>query len=775
MERPIRILHLEDDPADAELAQAKIEGAGLACQVTLVQARDEFHNALQRGGYDVILADYQLPMYDGMSALRLARELCPDVPFIFVSGTMGEDAAIEGLTKGATDYVLKQKLSRLAPAITRALREAENRRERRRAEEALQASEARLAGIIESAMDAIVTVDNEQHIILFNAAAERMFGCSAAEALGQSPDRFMPERFRQMHRDYFQAIAQADGTKSVTEGIALVVGHRANGEEFPMEASISRVEANGAGLYTVILRDITERQRAEEELRKLSRAVEQSANVIVITDAQGTIEYANPRFTETTGYTLEEAMGQHTRILKSGHTPPEEYKRLWEMITAGKEWRGEFHNKKKTGELYWESASISPIRNADGVITHFLAVKEDITERKRAEAAQVHLEEQLRQAQRMECVGRLASGVAHDFNNLLTVIRGYCEFVRNSMPVGDPRSGDLEQIRLASERAAGLTRQLLAFSRQQVMAPTVINLNDLVANLHKMLGRLIGEDVTLSTVLQPELWPITADPGQIEQVIMNLAANARDAMPTGGRLTIETGNVRLDESYAQTHLEAPIGPCVMLAVTDTGYGMDEATQARIFEPFFTTKEPDKGTGLGLATVYGIVKQSGGDITVYSEPGQGTIFKIYLPAGEAAPKDAAAPQPPPPVRRGGHETILLVEDDKTVRDLVRLTLQAEGYTVLEADSGGEALSLAGRHQGRVDLLMTDVVMPNMNGRELAERLKALYPRIKILFMSGYTNGTMVRHGVLTAEIKFLPKPFTPIALTSKVREVLDESI
>jgi two-component system cell cycle sensor histidine kinase/response regulator CckA len=774
MERPIRILHLEDDPADMELAQAKIEEAGLACQVTLAQTRDEYRNALQRGGYDVILADYQLPAYDGMSALRLARELCPDVPFIFLSGTMGEDAAIEGLTEGATDYVLKQKLSRLAPAIKRALREAENRRERRRAEEALQTSEARLSGIIESAMDAIVTVDNEQHIVLFNAAAERMFGCSAAEALGQSPDRFIPERFRQMHREYFQAFAQVGGAKSAMEGIALIVGRRADGEEFPMEASISRIEAAGAGLYTVILRDVTERQRAEEELRKLSHAVEQSANIIIITDAQGYIEYANPRFTEITGYSLEEAMGQHTRILKSGHTPPEEYKRLWETITAGKEWRGEFHNKKKTGELYWESASISPIKNAEGVITHFLAVKEDITERKRAEAVQAHLEEQLRQAQRMESVGRLASGVAHDFNNLLTVIRGYCELVRTSLPVGDPRSGDLEQIRQASERAAGLTRQLLAFSRQQVMAPTVLDLNDLVTNLHKMLGRLIGEDIALSTILQPGLWPITADPGQIEQVIMNLAANARDAMPTGGQLTIETGNIHLDESYAQTHLEAPTGPCVMLAVTDTGHGMDKPTQARIFEPFFTTKEPDKGTGLGLATVYGIVKQSGGDITVYSEPGQGTIFKIYLPAGEAAAKGPVVPQPHPSAGRGGHETILLVEDEKAVRELVRLILQAEGYTILEADSGGEALSLARRHQGQIDLLMTDVIMPHMNGRELAERLKALYPRLRVLFMSGYTNDTMVRHGVLTAEIKFLPKPFSPVTLASKVREVLDES-
>jgi two-component system cell cycle sensor histidine kinase/response regulator CckA len=645
MEQLIHILHLEDDPADAELVQAKLEEADLNCQITRVQTRAEFDDALRQGGYDLILGDFRLPMYDGMSALRLAQELCPDVPFVFVSGIMGEDAAIEGLTEGATDYVLKQRLSRLAPAIKRALHEAENWRER---------------------------------------------------------------------------------------------------------------------------------QRAEEELRKLSRAVEQSASIIIITDAQGYIEYANPRFTETSGYTLAEAIGQHTRLLKSGHTPPEEYKRLWETITVGKEWRGEFRNKKKNGELYWESVSISPIKNADGVITHFLAVKEDITARKQAEEARTELEEQLRQSQKMESIGRLASGVAHDFNNLLTVIQGYSTLMQARLPNGDPQMEMLDQIRLASERAAALTRQLLAFSRQQILTPAVLDLNELVANLHKMLGRLIGEDITLSMALQPELWSITADPGQIEQVIMNLVVNARDAMPTGGRLTIETGNVHLDDRYAQTHLEAPTGPCVLLAVTDTGHGMDEPTQVRIFEPFFTTKEAGKGTGLGLATVYGIVRQSGGHITVHSEPGQGATFKIYLPAGPTVPEELAEPRFHL-VSRGGSETILLVEDEETVCDLVRRVLQAEGYTLLEAQRGDEALSLAGQHPGQIDLLITDVVMPQMSGRELAEQLKALRPQLKVLFMSGYTDDTVVRHGILTADIEFLPKPFSPGKLASKVREVLDKQI
>lgn len=641
----IHILHLEDDPADAELVQARLEAADLTCRITCVQTRAEFDKALRQGGYDIILADFQLPMYDGISALRLAQELRPDVPFIFVSGTMGEDAAIAGLTEGATDYVLKQKLSRLTPAIKRALHEAE---------------------------------------------------------------------------------------------------------------------------------DWRERQRAEEALRKLSRAVEQSASTIIITDTQGYIEYANPRFTETTGYSLAEVLGQHTRILKSGHTSPEEYRRLWETITAGKEWRGEFHNKKKNGELYWESASISPIKNAEGVITHFLAVKEDITERKQAEETRAKLEEQLRQAQKMESIGRLAGGVAHDFNNLLTVIQGHISLLQDELPGEDPRLEQLDLIRQASERAAVLTRQLLAFSRQQILAPTRLDLNDLVANLHKMLGRLIGEDITLTTVLQPGLWPVTADPGQLEQVIMNLVINARDAMPTGGKLTIETRNVDLDGSYAQIHLDAPTGPCVMLAVTDTGHGMDEATLARIFEPFFTTKEPGKGTGLGLATVYGIIKQSGGHITVYSEPSQGATFKIYLPASGTAPQRLAQPQAQP-VIRGGNETILLVEGDEMVRSLVQRALLRQGYTLLEARWGDEALFLVEQQRGQIDLLVTDVVMPKMNGRELFEQLKALHPRMKVLFMSGYTDDTMVRNGLLAAEIEFLSKPFSPDALAAKVREVLDKPV
>ena len=651
MEQLIRILHLEDDPVDAELIQAKIEDAGLSCQITRVQTRAEFDEALGEGGYDLILADFHLPMYDGMSALRLVRERSPNIPFIFISGTMGEDAAIEGLIQGATDYVLKQRLSRLLPAIKRALDEAENWRERKRAEAALQASEARLAGIIESAMDAIISMDDNLRVVLFNAAAEQMFGCSAAEALDQSLDHFIPESLRKEYRKQIRALDAIVNPQQARGGFSVAVGRRINGEEFPIEVSISRIETSEGTLYTLILRDITQRKQAEE--------------------------------------------------------------------------------------------------------------------------AQAKLEEQLRQSQKMESIGRLAGGVAHDFSNLLTVIRGYTDLIQTRSTVGKMQIESLEQIRQASNRAADLTRQLLALSRQQILSPTVIDLNKLVTNLNKMLGRLIGEDITVTTVLWPELWSVIADPGQIEQVIMNLVVNARDAMPTGGRLSIETDNVHLDHNVGPSDPEALTGPCVILRVTDTGHGMDEATKAQIFEPFFTTKELGKGTGLGLATVYGIVKQSGGHIVVSSQPNYGTTFEIYLPANNLPANKLPTSQSHPVRIQGGHETILVVDDEESVCQLVQQTLEGEGYTILKAHSGSAALTLARQYQGKIDLILTDVVMPHMSGREMAEQLKTLQPQMKVIFMSGYTSDIMVRHGVETAEIEFLPKPFSPSKLAAKVREVFDK--
>jgi signal transduction histidine kinase/ActR/RegA family two-component response regulator len=394
-------------------------------------------------------------------------------------------------------------------------------------------------------------------------------------------------------------------------------------------------------------------------------------------------------------------------------------------------------------------------------------------ERKRAEEALHASEEQLRQSQKLEAVGQLAGGIAHDFNNLLTVISGYSDLTLMRLDKEEPIRSNIEEIKKAGDRAASLTRQLLAFSRKQVLQPKLLKLNAIVSDVDKMLRRLIGEDIDLLTVLEPALGQINADPGQIEQVILNLAVNARDAMPLGGKLTIETSNVSVDNEHAGNHTAIRPGNYVMLALSDTGTGMDADTQRRMFEPFFTTKVQGKGTGLGLSTVYGIVKQSEGNIGVYSELGKGTTFKVYLPRVDDVAQietvpDAVADLP------NGRETVLLTEDEDPVRRLTKTILELNGYQVLEATCGDEALSIYKSHRGQIDLILTDVVMPRMSGRELAQTLQTIRPDIKILYLSGYTDDAIVRHGLLDQEMSFLQKPFTPDALLRKVREVLDRT-
>jgi signal transduction histidine kinase/CheY-like chemotaxis protein len=426
----------------------------------------------------------------------------------------------------------------------------------------------------------------------------------------------------------------------------------------------------------------------------------------------------------------------------------------------------------ETGEVLEEESSFSSqtpkatwlqlqvVRVGDGI---GIAAR-DIGERKR-------LERQLLHAQKMEAVGRLAGGIAHDFNNLLTTVLGYGELMLMQLPDASPLRPDVEEILKAGQRAVGLTRQLLAFSRRQVVEPKIVDLNALIEEAVTMLRRLIGEDIDLVTRLEPELGTVRVDPGQMDQILMNLAVNSRDAMPRGGRLGLETRNVTFDASASRLHFDAPPGSYALLAVTDNGVGMDEKTRAHVFEPFFTTKEIGKGTGLGLATVYGIVKQSGGYIFVYSEPGKGTTFKIYLPRADTASSDPAAALPAS-TRVGGSETILLVEDEEAVRRLMEQSLKARGYRVLEAASTKAALALAGAHAGAIDLLITDVVLTGVSGRDLATALLSKRPEMKVLFVSGYTEDTVVQHGVLTAAEAFLPKPFTPDTLTRKVREILD---
>jgi PAS domain S-box-containing protein len=649
----------------------------------------------------------------------------------------------------------------------------------RRVEAALLAAEAReraRRAELETILDAVpaailIARDADCRAVTINRRAAELFrvppSSSLASAAAEGSFRILPDGAAACGDEALrEAATRGVELRNVRQDVVIADGgvRRLVGNVSPLRDDSGRPQGAVAAFV-----DTTETVQAEAEIRRLSTALEQSPVSIVITDLDGTIEYVNRKFTEVSGYARHEVIGRNPRILKSGRLSAESYRELWATITAGGEWRGELQNCAKDGTLFWERAVISPISNEAGRITHFLAVKEDISERKAAEQTLRDTQGQLAQAQKMEAIGLLAGGIAHDFNNLLGVIAGYCELVLRELGEEDPRRRRLLEIRKAAERATGLTRQLLAFSRKQVMQPRVIDLNVVVSDMSKMLRRLIGEDVELLALAGNGLGMVRADPGQMEQVLLNLALNARDAMPRGGKLTIETANVTLDGAQADMRPGVTPGRHVMLAVSDTGHGMNRDVQARVFEPFFTTKGQGKGTGLGLSTVYGIVKQSGGSIWVYSEEGVGTSFKVYLPRIEAS-AEVAEPEPPR-ARRGGSETILLVEDDASLRELVAEVLGDLGYTVLAAAHPEEALDLVARGT-RLDLLLTDVVMPGIGGRELARRIEASVPGLKVLYASGYTADAILRHGILADGLAFLQKPFTADVLALKVREVLE---
>lgn len=506
-------------------------------------------------------------------------------------------------------------------------------------------------------------------------------------------------------------------------------------------------------------------QTAEQTLRKLSQAVEQSADTIMITDLGGVIEYVNPAFESLTGYTRTEVCGKTPRILKSGEQGPEVYREIWKTILAGNVYRGILVNRKKNGELYYVEESICPVRGDSGLITNFISNGRDLTERLRLEA-------QLRQSQKMDAIGNLAGGVAHDFNNILTIITSYAELALDAVPQDGPLQSKLHEILLAARRAAELTRQLLAFSRKQPQALRVTDLNPIVAHIAKTLPRLIGEDIEFSFVPGEGLGQVRVDPLQIEQVLMNLAANARDAMPQGGHLRIETSNVTLDDEYAQCKQAViPTGRYALITVSDDGAGILPEHLPHIFEPFYTTKPLGKGTGLGLATVYGIVKQNKGFIWAYSELAMGTVFKIYLPC--VAGRDHAAEPDVTDHSRvpGGSETILLVEDEQSVRRATAEYLRLQGYNVLEAKDGFDALAVAQKTNSTIHLVITDVVMPNMSGGELAKELARLRPDTKLVFVSGYAGKTLQDYKVLDLETNFLQKPYTLKQLSLKIRSTL----
>ncbi len=641
MTQPLNILIVEDSPNDAELILEKLHGAGIDAYSERVETAGQFEAALARRSWDLVLSDFSLPGFSGLDALRSLRARGMDLPFLLISGTVGEETAVEAIHSGADDYLLKDRLQRLAPAVRRALERASDRRRRDQAEADLQDSREQFTAFMDHSPMIAWMKDEQGAYLHVNREWSRVFGRTPEEAIGRN-----------------------------------------DGDLFPADTAAQLAESDRKALETGAPIEFTDRAPV-----------------------------------------------------------PGAVVREWQV---------------------WKF----PFRSAAG--RRFVGgMAQDITDRKR-------LKEQFLRAQKMEGIGRLAGGVAHDFNNLLTVITGYGQLALAQVPADHPIRSPLGEVMRAAERAAALTRQLLAFSRRQILQPTVLDLNAVVTGMQGLLTRLIGEDVAVRTALAKGLGRVRADAGQIEQVIMNLAVNARDAMPKGGVLTIETSDAALDEAYAREHVPMVPGPYVLLAVSDNGVGMSEETKAKIFEPFFTTKEAGKGTGLGLSTVYGIVKQSGGYVWVYSEPGKGTTFKIYLPrvAEDAEIKrEHAEKARSPAASLQGSETILLVEDDDAIRRLASEVLRERGYTVVEASKGDEALARTQGHPGTIHLLLTDVVTPGMKPRDLAARLTEARPGLKVLFMSGYAENAIHHQGVLDPRFAFLPKPFTPEGLLRKVRDTL----
>ncbi|HNG96355.1 MAG TPA: response regulator, partial [Acidobacteriota bacterium] len=545
--------------------------------------------------------------------------------------------------------------------------------------------------------------------------------------------------------------------------LCIAYGLRASGEPFPLEATISRIDVAKRVFFTVILRDITERKRVQEEMQRFISGSPAVIYALTVEPGHPRTIWVSKNVADITGYNLTEVMADDWW---EGNVHPEDQARvqvLGAMVYSTGHQISEYRFRRKDGSYFWVRDESQLLRDEQGIPTEIVGSWSDITER-------IELEDQLRQSQKMEAIGKLAGGVAHDFNNLLTVIIGYSDLLLRRMAEYDPKRNYVTDIRQAGEQASSLTRQLLAFSRKQILEPKILDLNEIVTNIEKMLRRLIGEDIVLTSVLGPALGKVKVDPGQIEQVIINLAVNARDAMPEGGRLTIETRMVEFTEDFCRLHPDYNPGWYVLLSLTDTGCGMTADVKNRIFEPFFTTKEQGKGTGLGLATVFGILKQSEGHIEVNSEVGCGTCFNIYLPVI----KEQWEPEASNTLEllRPGHESILLVEDEPVVREVTKQSLEAFSYHVIEASSGQEALDLLKTTSEPVALLITDVVMPQMNGRQLAEQLRSKFPDLKVLFMSGYTDDAIVRHGVLDANVAFLQKPFTPTALAKKVQEILE---
>ncbi len=723
----IEILIVEDSPTQAEQLKYILEQHGY--KVSAANNGKQALALLDKHKPTLVISDIVMPEMDGYELCRQikSKATADDVPVILLTSLSDAEDVLEGLACGADNFITKPYNEEyLLSSIEQIL-----------ANKKLRKGERVRIGveIVFAGKKRFITAEQQQMLTLLISTYEAAIQKNKELAKTQEELRLLNEHLEDLVKERTAALTN----------------------------------------------EITERKREEEALRQSDARFrilfEQAADIIlqleITPEGMPVIREANSATFRLLGYERDELIGQPVSFIDAALDASKVVGERRENVLSGPGTVFEARHRCKDGTV--RDFECSGTEMQVGSKTFAISVERDITDRKRVEAEREKLEEQLRVSQKMEAIGSLAGGIAHDFNNLLSVILNYTDFAMEGMREGDPVRDDLLKVKKAGERAAALTHQLLAFSRKQVLQPVPLNLNQIAAGVEKMLRRILGEDIDFVQVLAPDLGLTLVDPGQIEQVLMNLVVNARDAMHEGGKLTIETSNTEIDEEYVACHMAVKPGSYVQLTVTDTGCGMDEQTKARLFEPFFTTKEKGKGTGLGLSTVYGIVKQSGGNISVYSEPGQGTTFKIYLPRDLSA-TTVTAIKPPTVLRRStGAETILVVEDEEELRKVARRILDAAGCTVLTAADGDEALLISARHAGDIHLLLTDVVMPRMSGRVLAQELSKTRPALKVLYMSGYADNAIVHHGVLDAGTHFLGKPFTADDLTRKVREVLDGGI
>ncbi|MDB5388947.1 MAG: Blue-light-activated protein [Planctomycetaceae bacterium] len=733
---------------------------------------------------DVVLMDLTMPNMNGLETTRRLKAQSHRPAVVILTIHQSDEFRTAAKDAGADSYISKSDLVDQLPPFLRTLFDglidsqprlgsARPRLGQNPLEILGYNIEERFHAIVEFSPDPMLIIDQMRRIVLVNAQTERLFGYIRDEILGRPIELLIPVRFPDVDGDLYRLDSANRGPYPTNDTVNLLA-LRKDGTEVPVEISLSPVQSDPVILFAVSIRDITARKQAEQERQRLLEAVEQQRAelqmlldsvpaLIFFKDRQHRLVRVNQAHAQCFGLPKEQIEGKTDAELGSPYAGRYMLDDL-QVLTTGKPLRGiieEFHSP--SGKRWIQTEKV-PHRDIHGNIIGVVGLAVDITEKK-------NLEEQLRQSQKLDAIGQLAGGVAHDFNNLLTVIDGYSEILLEDIGPGDSHHPMLQEIKNAGERAAGLVRQLLAFSRKQVLEPKVLDLNELVDDVEKMLRRLIGEHVELRTLLTPGLGRVLADAGQLEQVMLNLAVNARDAMPKGGRLTIETACVELSDTNLMALPQIPPGCYVVLTFRDTGCGMDPQTKARIFEPFFTTKELGKGTGLGLATVFGIVTQSHGHIQVETELGAGSAFRVYLPkVVQSESISILSPVVKSPKR--GSETVLLVEDDANVRELALRILRMNGYNILEAVDGKDALRVAEEYPDPIDLMITDLVMPRLGGGDLAHQLSLLRPSIKVLYLSGYSAEMAIGQGLLIGDVSLVQKPFTPGALALKVREVLD---